>query len=119
MDSKAYSEGFNIPANERDKMIRYIEEYNAKDETLNSNKWWEEFKSPEYPINQVKFGFISSSFTGQYLNQLAYITNRTNRAGCLITAEILLKKINNVLNINSEYNISTFFTELGSNELLN
>jgi hypothetical protein len=119
MDSKAYSEGFNIPANERDKMIRYIEEYNAKDVTLNSNKWWEEFKSPEYPTNQVKYGFISSSFTGQYLNQLAYITNRTNRAGCLITAETLLRKVNNVLNSKNGYNISTFFTELGSNQLLN
>lgn len=118
-DSKAYSEGFNIPANERDKMIRYIEEYNSKDETLNSNKWWEEFKSPNYPNNNVNFGFVSSSFTGQYLNQLTYITNRTNRNGCLISAETLLKKIDNILNTNHEYDLDSFFTELGSNQLLN
>lgn len=118
MDSKAYSRGFNIPANERDKMIRYIEEYNAKDEKLNTNKWWEEFKSPEYPTNDVKFGFVSSSFTGQYINQLTYIKNRTNRNGCLISAETLLKKIDNVLNTSDEYNLNTFFIELGSNQLL-
>lgn len=118
MDSKAYSQGFNIPASERDKMIRYVEEYNAKDESLNSNKWWEGFKSPTYPENDVKFGFISSSFTGQYLNQLAYITNRTNRNGCLISAEVLLRKVNFVLERESNYNVETFFAELGSNNLL-
>lgn len=100
-------------------MIRYIEEYNAKDENLNPNKWWEEFKSPDYPTNEVKFGFVSSSFIGQYLNQLNYISNRTNRNGCLISAEILLKKVDNVMNTSSEYNLNTFFNELGSNQLLN
>jgi hypothetical protein len=118
MDSKAYSRGFNIPANERDKMIRYIEEYNAKDNNLNSNRWWEEFKSPKYPSNKLKFSFVSSSFTGQYINQLTYISNRTNTNGCLIEAETLLKKVDSVLNLNCDYSLSSFFNELGSNELL-
>lgn len=118
-DSKAYSKGFNIPANERDKMIRYIEEYNVKNETLNSNKWWEEFKSPNYPTNEVKFGFVSSSFNGQYLSQLAYITNRTNRNGCLMSVETLLKKVDNILNTNNKYDLTSFFAEIGSNQFLN
>ncbi|ENA1764336.1 hypothetical protein ABF173_001437 [Flavobacterium psychrophilum] len=118
MDSKAYKEGFNIPANERDKMIRYVEEYNAKDNTLNNNKWWKNFESPNYPTNQVKFSFVSSSFIGQFTNQLTYINNRTNVNGSAITAETLLRKVENVMNVNTEYNLNNFFEELGSNTLV-
>jgi len=119
MDSKAYSQGFSIPANERDKMIRYIEEYNAKDVSLNSNKWWENFKSPNYPTEEIKFSFVSSSFIGQYSNQLAYINSRTNRNGSLITVETLLKKVDKVLNIDDNYSVVSFFNDLSSNVLLN
>ena len=119
MDSKAYSKGFSIPANERDKMIRYVEEYIAKDINLNSNRWWEEFKSPDYPTKPVKFGFISSSFIGQYINQLAYINNRTEISGSVITAEVLLKKVDQILSTKNEYNLNSFFTEIGSNEMVN
>lgn len=118
MDSKAYREGFNIPANERDKMIRYIEEYNAKDNALNSNRWWENFKSPNYPTNQIKFSFVSSSFISQYANQLTYIKNRTNVNGSAITAVTLLRKVENVMNVNTEYTLTNFFEELGSNSLV-
>ena len=118
MDSKAYREGFNIPANERDKMIRYVEEYNAKDNTLNNNKWWKNFESPNYPTNQVKFSFVSSSFIGQFTNQLTYINNRTNVNGSAITAETLLRKVEKVMNVNAEYNLSNFFEELGNNTLV-
>ena len=118
MDSKAYREGFNIPANERDKMIRYVEEYNAKDNALNNNRWWENFESPNYPTNQVKFSFVSSSFIGQYINQLTYINNRTNVSGSAITAEILLRKVENVMNPTNEYSLNNFFEELGSNGLV-
>lgn len=118
MDSKAYKEGFNIPANERDKMIRYVEEYNAKDNTLNNNKWWKNFESPNYPTNQVKFSFVSSSFIGQFTNQLTYINNRTYVNGSAITAETLLRKVENVMNEQTEYNLNNFFEELGSNSLV-
>jgi hypothetical protein len=118
MDSKAYREGFNIPANERDKMIRYVEEYNAKDNFLNNNRWWKNFESPNYPTKQVKFSFVSSSFIGQYINQLTYINNRTNVNGSAITAETLLRKVENVMNVNSNYNLNNFFEELGCNSLI-
>lgn len=118
MDSKAYSKGFMIPASERDKMIRYIQEYKEKDDTLNPNKWWENFKSPDYPKEEIKFSFISSSFNGKYLNQLTYIKNRTNRDGCLLTAEVLLRKVDSVLNNNQQYDVGNFFSDLGENKLL-
>ena len=118
MDCKAYADGFPIPANERDKMIRYIEEYNAKDENLNSNKWWENFKSPKYPTKKVKFGFVSSAFIGHYLNQLSYIKSRTGVNGCAITAETLLRKVNNVLNETNDYELTDFLKELGCNMLV-
>ena len=119
MDSKAYNQGFAIPANERDKMIRYIEEYKLKDLALNSNKWWENYKSPDYPVKNVKFSFVSSKFIGQFLGQLAYIINRTNRNGCAITAESLLLKVDNVIGNTNDYNLNSFFDDLGSNKLVN
>jgi len=118
LDSKAYGEGFSMPAHERDKMIRYIEEYNTKDQKLNPNKWWENFKSPDYPTNDVKFGFVSNSFIGHYLTQLTYIKSRTGNNGCAITSETLLKKVNKVLNKNCEYSLTNFFDDLGCNALI-
>lgn len=118
IDSKSYRDGFQIPANERDKMIRYIEEYNAKDVNLNSNNWWENYKSPDYPTKAVKFCFVSSAFIGQYLNQLLYIKNRTGINGCVLTAETLLRKVNSLLNENSEYELANFFEEFGSNTIV-
>ncbi|MDD4149214.1 MAG: restriction endonuclease FokI C-terminal domain-containing protein, partial [Bacteroidales bacterium] len=119
MDSKSYKDGFQIPASERDKMIRYIEEYKEKDENLNSNKWWTNFKSPDYPNKEVKFSFVSSAFIGQHLSQLAYIKNRTGINGCAVTAETLLRKVNNVLNKNIDYELTNFFEDLGCNTLIN
>jgi hypothetical protein len=118
MDSKAYLNGFNISASERDKMIRYIEEYNAKDVSLNPNKWWENYKSPNYPTEQIKFSFVSSSFIGQFATQLTYINNRTNRNGSSLTAETLLKKVDAVLDEQEIYNVNNFFIDLGCNNLI-
>ncbi|MDD2386329.1 MAG: restriction endonuclease FokI C-terminal domain-containing protein [Bacteroidales bacterium] len=118
MDSKSYKDGFKIPASERDKMIRYIEEYKEKDENLNSNKWWANFKSPDYPNKEVKFSFVSSAFIGNYLSQLTYIRNRTGINGCAVTTETLLRKVNNVLNKNCDYELTNFFEDLGCNNLV-
>ncbi len=118
MDSKSYANGFNIPAGERDKMIRYVDEFNSKDNNLNTNRWWENFSSPNYPTNEVIYSFVSSSFISQYANQLTYIKNRTNINGSAITAETLLRKVENVMNVNTEYNLNNFFEELGSNKLV-
>jgi len=118
IDSKAYINGFQIPVNERDKMIRYIDEYNAKDEKLNKNKWWNNYKSPNFPTKEIKYSFVSSTFIGNYFQQLEYIKNRTGVSGCAITAETLLRKVNNILNEKNTYDVKNFFEELGCNALL-
>ena len=116
-DSKSYGKGFSIPANERDKMIRYIEEYNSKDIKLNPNKWWENYKSPNYPTEDVVYGFVSSTFIGRFVEQLSYINRKTKHNGCAITAESILRKVNNVLCADNQYSIIDFFSDISNNQL--
>jgi hypothetical protein len=118
MDSKSYAKGFSIPANERDKMIRYINEYNSKNAGLNPNKWWERFKHPDYPINQLIFCFVSGSFVNKFANQLEYIKNITGISGCAITIEKLIEKVNMVLENSNTYTLREFFSDLGCNSLV-
>lgn len=115
IDSKSYANGFSIPAAERDKMIRYLEEYEAKNSTLNPNRWWENFQSPNYPNAPVKYAFVSSSFVGNFQTQLQYIFQRTEKIGCAVGAESLIRKIDRILNPAESYSAQDFFAELGSN----
>lgn len=115
IDTKAYSEGFNIPISERDKMKRYIDEYNLKDSVLNSSKWWIYFKKPIYPQSPIIFNFISSEFYGNYVSQIQYIKNITKNDGSAITSEKLIEKVNSVLDQNNIYNINDFFNDLARN----
>lgn len=117
IDSKSYANGFSIPAAERDKMIRYLEEYEAKNSTLNPNRWWENFQSPNYPNAPVKYAFVSSSFVGNFQTQLQYIFQRTGKTGCAVGAESLIRKIDRILNSAESYSAQDFFAELGSNGL--
>jgi len=118
MDSKSYRGGFNIPNSERDKMIRYINEYNQKNPTLNSNSWWENFRAPDYPQSPLKYSFVSGNFIGQFLNQIQYILTQTGINGGAITSEKLIEKVNAVLNPNISYTINNFFNDLGCNRLV-
>jgi len=118
MDSKSYRGGFNIPNSERDKMIRYINEYNQKNPTLNSNRWWENFRAPDYPQSPLKYSFVSGNFIGQFLNQIQYILTQTGINGGAITSEKLIEKVNAVLNPNISYTINNFFNDLGCNRLV-
>ena len=118
MDSKAYGTGFSIPAHERDKMIRYIGEYNEKNENLNTNKWWENFKSHNYPINPIIYCFVSSFYRGNFINQLNYILLRTSTNGGVITSENLIRKIDAVINPTNNYNVKYLFKDIGCNGLV-
>jgi hypothetical protein len=118
MDSKSYGNGFNIPNSERDKMIRYINEYNQKNPALNSNRWWEGFKTPNYPRNPIKYSFVSGNFIGQFLSQIKYILTQTGINGGAITSEILIEKVDAILNPNISYTINDFFNDLGCNGLV-
>ena len=118
MDSKAYKNGFSIPAQERDKMIRYISEYNQKDINLNNTRWWENFKSPDYPMNPIKYSFVSGRFIGHFKRQIQYILRQTDVNGGAITSEKLLEKVDSILNPNNEYSLGDFFEDLGCNGLV-
>ena len=118
MDSKAYKNGFNIPNPERDKMIRYINEYNQRNPALNSNRWWENFQAPNYPQNPIKYSFVSGNFIGQFLNQIQYILTQTGVNGGAITSETLIEKVESVLNPNTVYTANDFFNDLGCNKLV-
>ena len=99
IDTKAYKKSFNIPAAERDKMTRYINE-NIQRDPIHSSKWWEYFPSG---VNLYKFLFVSGKFGGKYENQLHRISRSTQKtAGAVITSfnllllaeEIAKKKVN-------------------------
>lgn len=118
MDSKSYKNGFNVPNSERDKMIRYINEYNKKNNKLNSNRWWENFKELNYPINPIIYNFVSGNFIGQFLNQIQYIFTQTGINGGAITSEKLIDKVEAVINPNIPYSVKEFFDDLACNRLV-
>ena len=118
MDSKSYRSGFSIPNSDRDKMLRYINEYNQKDPTLNSNRWWEKFRSLNYPQSPIEYSFVSGSFIGQFLSQIQYIRTQTGVNGGAITSDKLIEKVDTILNPNTSYTVNDFFNDLGCNGLV-
>lgn len=118
MDAKSYRIGFSISSSERDKMVRYINEYNQKNPSLNNNRWWENFRAPNYPQTPIKYSFVSGNFIGQFLSQLQYILTQTGTNGGAITSEKLIEKVDAVLNPNIPYTINDFFNDLGCNGLV-
>ena len=99
MDSKAHKDGFNLPISERDKMVRYINEYNRKDPKLNDNRWWENFQAPDYPKNPIRYSFVSGNFVGRYLDQIKYILTQTGINGSAISSEKLIEKVDSILDL--------------------
>ena len=87
IDNKAYSTGYNLPINQADEMIRYIEENQTRDEKINSNKWWESF---DKKVKEFNYLFVSSFFKGNFKNNLKHIANRTGVNGGAINVENLL-----------------------------
>lgn len=118
MDAKSYRIGFNLPNSERDKMVRYINEYNQKNPSLNNNRWWENFRVSNYPQTPIKYSFVSGNFIGQFLSQIQYILAQTGINGGAITSEKLIEKVDTVLNPNISYTINDFFNDLGCNGLV-
>jgi len=114
LDAKSYSSGFSVPISERDKMKRYIDEFNSKS-APNPTKWWLVFQKPTYPPNPINFTFISSRFIGNFSNQIKYIKDTTNNDGSVITSEKLLEKVEDVLDKSNPYNTEDFFRDLSSN----
>lgn len=87
IDNKAYSDGYNLPMNQADEMVRYLEENKAKDENLNSNKWWSIFSEN---VTSFNFAFISSVFSGGFRDRIKSIYNRTGISGAALNVINLL-----------------------------
>ena len=83
IDAKAYKEGFDMPIQERDKMVRYIEEYKKK-----IGLWVKDIIDERYN-SDFYYQFVSSSFYNTE-SKMEDIRTRTNISGSLINAENLL-----------------------------
>lgn len=87
IDNKAYSKGYSLPINQRDEMIRYIQENIDRNPARNSTEWWNNFPTDVINFN---FVFISSFFKGsinEYLNKI-YLS--TGIKGAALNSENLL-----------------------------
>lgn len=87
IDTKSYKDGFNIPASERDKMVRYVQENNLRNNS-HTSKWWDNFPDS---LDIFRFLFVSSKFGGKYKDQLKRISDMTNKTlGAAVTSYNLL-----------------------------
>ena len=93
IDTKAYSNGYNLPISQVDEMIRYVEENNKREKERNSNEWWKEFGDN---IDKFYFSFISGKFVGNIEEKLQRITIFTNVYGNAMTIITLLYLANEI-----------------------
>ena len=93
IDTKAYSNGYNLPISQVDEMVRYVEENNKREKERNSNEWWREFGDN---INKFYFSFISGKFIGNIEEKLQRITIFTNVYGNAMTIITLLYLANEI-----------------------
>lgn len=93
IDTKAYSNGYNLPISQVDEMVRYVEENNKREKERNSNEWWKEFGEN---IDKFYFSFISGKFIGNIEEKLQRITIFTNVYGNAMTIITLLYLANEI-----------------------
>jgi len=93
IDTKAYSDGYNLPINQADEMQRYIQENQRRDEKDNPNKWWNNFSND---INSFYFMFVSGHFKGNYQEQIKRIIMITKTKGAAVDVEKLLLTADNI-----------------------
>ena len=93
IDTKAYSNGYDLPISQVDEMIRYIIENNIRDKNRNANEWWNNFDSR---INEYYYSFVSGRFKGNINEKLERIFISTNIRGAAISIFSLLKIANEI-----------------------
>ena len=93
IDTKAYSNGYNLPISQVDEMVRYVEENNKREKERNSNEWWNEFGNN---VNKFYFSFISGKFIGNVEEKLQRITIFTDVYGNAMTIVTLLYLANEI-----------------------
>jgi len=87
IDNKAYSKGYSLPIKQADEMLRYIEENQKRDKSLNSNEWWNIFNNA---VQKFNFVFISGEFTRGFKDRLKNISKRSGIKGAAINSVNLL-----------------------------
>lgn len=87
IDNKAYQDGYNLPISHSDEMVRYLEENQQRQKSLNQNEWWKFFPQE---VKIFYFLFVTSYLKGNYKANLSYISQRTQTNGGAINAENLL-----------------------------
>jgi len=100
IDTKAYEKGFSITSHQRDEMSRYINDNQKRDISINPNKWWKVFPDS---VTEFFHVFISSFFTGQFIQQLKYIAKDKGENGAVITAENLLYLADDLKSSSKQY----------------
>ena len=93
IDTKAYSNGYNLPISQVDEMVRYVEENSKREKERNSNEWWKEFGGN---IDKFYFSFISGKFIGNIEEKLQRVTIVTNVYGNAMTIITLLYLANEI-----------------------
>ena len=87
VDAKSYAGGFNIPAGERDKMLRYLQDLRVRPRT-NRTRWWEIFPGG---VREFLFMFVSGKFGGDFRGQLRALSESAHGAlGAAVSAYVLL-----------------------------
>lgn len=87
IDTKAYSNGYNLPIAQADEMERYIGENQTRNEKINPNKWWEQFSND---INEFYFMFVSGHFIGNFKSQIERISRNKGVNGTALAVTNLL-----------------------------
>lgn len=87
IDNKAYSKGYPFPMSQADEMVRYIEENEARQSSINQNQWWKIF---EVNVSNFNYAFVSGKFIGGFKDRLNNICERTGVSGGAINTINLL-----------------------------
>lgn len=95
LDTKAYSNGYNIPISQQREMVDYINDVINKDETVTPNKWWEAFPE-KLPVAQTYYLWVAGAFTGKYDMALKKTYNQTGMWGGAMDTQTLLRLANEV-----------------------
>lgn len=93
IDTKAYSNGYNLPISQVDEMVRYVEENEKREKERNANEWWNNFNND---IKKFYFSFVSGKFVGNIEEKLQRITIFTNVYGNAMTIATLLYIANEI-----------------------
>lgn len=114
LDTKAYSNGYNIPVDQQREMVDYITDVIDKNQNVTPNRWWEAFPATLLK-NNIYYLWVAGGFTGKYLDQLTRTHNQTNMDGGAMTTEVLLRLANKVSSGNLK---TTDIPKLMTNKLI-